>query len=304
MISKNLYGLQVTTKTLLPDLHLVSGEITDIEEQAVSGTTSMDIFRGRYLQKERVAIKVMRSVQAHVYTKRRFYREGRIWDSIYNIDRGKYILPFYGFGEDRDSRPFMVSPWQENGNALSYVRQNDEKVNYKQMITGIAEGLKVLHMLMQPPIVHGDIKAENIFINSEGNPLIGDLGLSQMIDDLTDIRFSPSPDAANLYRWVAPETYIQSESVSLSSDIYSFAMTVLELFTHQYPFSKIRHPPEVIMRVTRGQRPPQPEEARVIERGLDDDMWKLLTECWDHNPSARPTIEEVLERLLKLKSLS
>ncbi|KAF9256247.1 kinase-like protein [Marasmius fiardii PR-910] len=296
-ISKNLHDIQASTKTLLPNLHLVSGEITDIEEQAVSGTTSMDIFRGRYLQKEKVAIKVMRSVNADENTKRRFAREGRIWDSIYNIDRGKYILPFYGFGEGRDSRPFMVSPWQENGNALSYVRENDEKVNYKQMIRGIAEGLKVLHMLMQPPIVHGDIRAENIFINSEGNPLIGDFGLSKMMEDMTNTPFTQSNGVANLYRWFAPEIYIGSGSVSLSSDIYSFAMTVLELFTHQYPYSKIKHPPEVVLVVARKRPPPQPKEARVIERGLDDDMWKLLIECWDHIPSARPTIEEVLTRL-------
>ncbi|KAF9268622.1 kinase-like protein [Marasmius fiardii PR-910] len=191
----------------------------------------------------------------------------------------------------------MVSPWQENGAALSYVRENDEEVNYRQIITGIAEGLKVLHMLMQPPVVHGDIRAENILINSQGDPLISDFGLSKMMEDMTNTPFTQSNGVANLYRWFAPEIYIRSGSISLSSDIYSFGMTVLELFTHQYPYWKIKHPPEVVLVVARKRPPPQPKEARVIERGLDDDMWKLLIECWDHIPSARPTIEEVLDRL-------
>ncbi|KAF9256250.1 TKL/TKL-ccin protein kinase [Marasmius fiardii PR-910] len=296
-ISKNLHNIQASTKTLLPNLHLVSGEITDIEVHPVSSTITADVFRGCYLHRETVAIKVLRSVKPDEKTKQRFSREVRIWECIYNIDRGKYILPFYGFGEGSDSRPFMVSPWQENGNALSYVRENDEKVNYKEMITGIAEGLKVLHSLMKPPIVHGDIRAENIFINSEGNPLLSDFGLSKMTEEMTNIPFTQSAGVADLYRWFAPEIHIGSGSVSLSSDIYSFGMTVLELFTHQYPFSKIKHPSEVVLVVARGRKPPQPKEARVVERGLDDDMWRLLIECWDHIPSARPDIEEVLERL-------
>ncbi|KAG7090219.1 hypothetical protein E1B28_011820 [Marasmius oreades] len=299
-LSQNLHDLQVTAKTLLPNPHLVSGEITDIEERAVTGTTSMDIFRGRYLHKERVAIKVLRSVSVDEHTTRRFGREVEIWKLIFEIDHGKYILPFYGFGQGGDLRPYMVSPWQENGNALSYVKKNDATVNYKQMIIDIARGLRVLHVLMTPPVVHGDVRAENIFVNSQGNPLIGDFGLSKMVEDMTNTPFTQSNGVANLYRWFAPEVYIGEGSVSLACDIYSFGMTVLELLTHQHPYPKIKHPPEVVLNVANGRTPPRPGESRVVERGLNDEMWGLLVQCWNRTPSARPSIEEVLEKLESL----
>ncbi|KAG7100268.1 hypothetical protein E1B28_002041 [Marasmius oreades] len=300
-LSQNLHELQVKEKTLLPNPQLVLGrEITDIEEQAVSGTASIEIYRGRYLQKETVAIKVLRLVSVDEDTKRRFRREAEIWNSIYKIDNGEYILPFYGFGQGEDLRPFIISPWQENGNALSYVQKNDATVNYKQMIINIAKGLKVLHVSMTPPVVHGDIRAENIFIDSKGNPLIGDFGLSKMVQDMTNTPFTQSDGVAALYRWFAPEMCLGEGLMSPASDIYSFGMTVLELLTHQHPYSKIKRGYEVVEHVRSGRPPPKPKETRVVERGLDDKMWELLVECWNRTPSARPEIEEILKRLESL----
>ncbi|KAF9257179.1 kinase-like protein [Marasmius fiardii PR-910] len=297
-ISKILHDLQTSEKTLLPNLHLVSGEITDVENQAVYATASMDIYRGCYLHREKVAIKVIRVVNANEKTDRRFRREGEIWKCIYNMDHGRYILPFYGFGQGIDLRPFMVSPWQENGNALSYVKENDMRVSYKQMIIDIAEGLKLLHTLVKPRrVVHGDIRAENIFINSQGNPLIGDFGLSKMVDDMTDTPFTQSNSAANLCRWFAPEVYTEEGIISFASDVYSFGMTVLELYTHEYPYSKIKHPQGVVLVVAKGQTPPRPNDAEVSRRGFDENIWKLLLECWSPMASARPTITDILERL-------
>ncbi|KAF9255574.1 hypothetical protein L218DRAFT_950664 [Marasmius fiardii PR-910] len=82
-------------------------------------------------KKEKVVIKVMHSVNADENTKRHFSKEGRIWDSIYNINCGKYILLFYGFGEG------------------ILVRRTTKRPITTRMIRGITEGL---NMLMQPPI--------------------------------------------------------------------------------------------------------------------------------------------------------
>ncbi|KAF9256249.1 kinase-like protein [Marasmius fiardii PR-910] len=293
--ASNLYELQVTTKTLLPNPQLVSGEITDVEERAVTGTSAMDIFRGRYLHRETVAIKVMRSLPANERIEKRFMREALIWERIYQIDHGRYLLPFYGFGHRGDLRPYMVSPWQENGNALAYVKKNDATVDYKRMITDIAQGMRVLHSFMKPPVIHGDLRAANIFIDSHGNPLIGDFGLSKMVEDMTQTSFTRSDGVDSLYRWFAPEIY--GGSMSLASDVYSFGMTILELLTHQHPYSQKKQPTDVVLEVIAGKIPPRPTEPRVVERGLDDVMWSLLVECWGRPPSVRPSIEDILKKL-------
>ncbi|KAJ8077720.1 hypothetical protein PM082_002153 [Marasmius tenuissimus] len=296
-LSQNLYQLQITTKILLPEPNLVSGEITGMETRAIAGTATVDVYRGRYLQRENVAIKVVRAVEGDEHTMRRFLREVQIWEKIWSIDQGQYILPFYGFSQVDEGRPYMVSPWQEKGTALAYVKKNDAQVDYRKLILNIAKGIHVLHCQMDPPVVHGDIQAANILINAEGNPLLADFGLSKMVEDMTSTPFTQSNGAANLYRWFAPEIYIGNGAVSLASDVYSFAMTILELLTHNQPFAQFKHPPEVVLSVANGRNPKRPTDAKVKERGLDDNLWTLMEECWNRTPSARPGIDEVLEKL-------
>ena len=70
--------------------------------------------------------------------------------------------------------------------------------------------------------------------------------------------------------------------------------------TGQQPFAHIKRTPEVLIRSTQGERPKKPEGADALEmakRGLDDNLWQLLEECWDQNPKKRPNIHQVLERL-------
>ena len=70
--------------------------------------------------------------------------------------------------------------------------------------------------------------------------------------------------------------------------------------TGEHPFSHITRTPEVLIRSTQGERPLRPsglDADVIVERGLDDNLWQLLTECWDQDPQKRPKIQEVLARL-------
>jgi hypothetical protein len=64
--------------------------------------------------------------------------------------------------------------------------------------------------------------------------------------------------------------------------------------THELPFSYVRNGTEVVIRTQRGEKPRRPEDPRVKERGLDDELWALLQRCWAEKDE-RPSINEIVE---------
>ncbi|THU97858.1 kinase-like protein [Dendrothele bispora CBS 962.96] len=292
-LSRNLYRLQLHCNEILSGIRkeLFTGNLP------YSGTQYVDIYRGTYLQCGEVAVKVMRSTSFNEHSLRRFNREVKVWAKIWKVDRGRHIVPFYGHGTDDRPIPFFVSPWQPNGNARSYVQSRDLGAEeYRQMIKNIALGIEVLHS-MSPPIVHGDINATNILINSQGQPLLADFGVSQMLQDVNGVPLTQSGGMSHAPRWFAPEVWTDGGKLSSMSDIYSYGMTVLELFTHEKPYADIRHTPQATLLASKGTCPKRPSAAEVIGRGMDDNIWTLLTQCWSLRPEARPKIQAVLDEV-------
>lgn len=100
----------------------------------------------------------------------------------------------------------------------------------KHWIKEILKGLKYLHE-HDPPIIHRDIKCDNIFINSlDGTIKIGDLGFSCMMKETYAKSFLGTPE------FMAPEVY--KGKYGLKADIYSLGMCVLEMVTLEKPYKE------------------------------------------------------------------
>ena len=81
----------------------------------------------------------------------------------------------------------------------------------------------------EPPIIHRDLKCDNIFINSHSGEIkIGDLGLS------TTIRESHTKSVLGTPEFMAPEMYEQKYGIEV--DIYAFGMALLEMLTREAPY--------------------------------------------------------------------
>ncbi|KAM1019578.1 hypothetical protein ACFX13_041654 [Malus domestica] len=111
----------------------------------------------------------------------------------------------------------------------------------------ILRGLAFLHS-HSPPIIHRDLKCDNIFINgNHGEVKIGDLGLATVMQQPTARSVIGTPE------FMAPELY--EEEYNELVDIYSFGMCMLEMITFEYPYSECKSPAQIFTKVTSGIKP-------------------------------------------------
>jgi len=71
----------------------------------------------------------------------------------------------------------------------------------------------------------------------------------------------------------------------------------LQFFAGTVPFWDISNAYTVMFKVAHGERPPRPIGSLYMNRGLNDDMWKLMEDCWEHIPANRPTAYQIIYRL-------
>ncbi|KAG8690353.1 hypothetical protein FRC11_012201 [Ceratobasidium sp. 423] len=231
----------------------------------------------------------------------------------------KNVLELLGIAYYKDSLA-MISPWMSYGSTHDYIElyPDANRLHTVRRNTGnqptmglsvlahlhplnqaiqVADGIAHLHRI---GVIHGNIKAQNVFVSQEGVAKVAGFGQAIMLDE-RGVEFQPSgpgADLPNRARWMAPEQYKDSISTSRETDIYSLGM---EIVSHRVPFSEL-HVYAVPAAVCIEKKIPTfPSEIKAMgQRGLT--LWDLLRKCWDHNPKQRPTANEVLRELRKVAS--
>ncbi|XP_022878088.1 receptor-like protein kinase HSL1 [Olea europaea var. sylvestris] len=96
-----------------------------------------------------------------------------------------------------------------------------------------AEGLSYLHHDSVPPIVHRDVKSNNILLDADYGARVADFGVAKVVDVNGKGTRSMSVIAGSR-GYIAPE-YAYTLRVNEKSDIYSFGVVILELVTGKLP---------------------------------------------------------------------
>ncbi|XP_016443096.1 putative serine/threonine-protein kinase WNK9 isoform X1 [Nicotiana tabacum] len=181
----------------------------------------------------------------------------------------KNIMKFYTSWVDPSNRNINFVTEMFTSGTLRQYRLKHKRVNIravKRWCRQILNGLLYLHS-HDPPVIHRDLKCDNIFINgNQGEVKIGDLGLAAIL------RKSHAAHCVGTPEFMAPEVY--EEEYNELVDIYSFGMCILEMVTFEYPYSECTHPAQIYKKVISGKKPDSlykvkdPEIRQFVEKCL------------------------------------
>lgn len=99
----------------------------------------------------------------------------------------------------------------------------------KRIAFGTAHGLEYLHEHCNPKIIHRDMKAANILLNEDLEPVLGDFGLAKLMD--TKVTHVTTQIRGTMGH-IAPE-YLSTGKSSEKTDVFGYGITLLELVTGQ-----------------------------------------------------------------------
>ncbi|KIO29025.1 hypothetical protein M407DRAFT_228667 [Tulasnella calospora MUT 4182] len=224
----------------------------------------------------------------------RFERQINLWRTLNHPN----ILALYGWCYI-DPDICLVTPWLENQDARNYLARGNVSDEHKLQITiEIAQGLKYLHGRR---LLHADVQPSNILIDKDGHAKLGDFALAKALD--SNERTSPtsqsSCDLASL-RYQPPEV-MQEEDVTPAADIYSWAMTFLEIASGAQPFPTHTNVPRLLNLIRKALVPILEDYPSTLFATYPQ-LWTLLSSCWNQEPTARLSAADLLQSLNQLKS--
>ncbi|KAG8950371.1 hypothetical protein FRC04_007813, partial [Tulasnella sp. 424] len=290
----------------LPDP--LEGTLTTEKLMARGGYS--DVYRGIWTRPNAgpisVAIKRVRRAyvtpeaedegENHGRFERRIKREVVVWQAAKHAN----ILEFYGW-KTIDGDSMLVSPWCENGNLNQYISNHPELTDVQKLnlLHDAAQGLAHLHSLEQP-IIHGDVKPENIVITNEIKGVLCDFGVSRVVTSL-GIRTGLTSDGqcAGTVGFQAKELQDEHAQPTPMCDVYAFGGVILATMSGKAPFHKKlnigrRGFAATVVAIYQDETPTPVDHPELPE---SDRLWRLMEACWNPKPYQRPNMRALCDSL-------
>ena len=180
-----------------------------------------------------------------------------------------------------DNCPYLVMPYCANGSVSRRVGKMSEDEIWK-FVLDVSNGLAFLHSL-QPPIIHQDIKPDNILITSDGRYVISDFGISRSMRTKMS-KSANDMSSSGTIAYMGPERFSEKPVVVLASDIWAFGMTLYELMNGDILWEGMGGCVQL-----NGARMP------IIDTRFSVALANLVTSCLAAETWDRPTAEQIHE---------
>ncbi|KAG9011922.1 LRR receptor-like serine/threonine-protein kinase fls2 [Tulasnella sp. 427] len=166
------------------------------------------------------------------------------------------------------------------------------------------EGLVYLHEFEGNPIIHLDIKPENILVTNEGEAEVCDFGYAKLLGE-EETGYTTSPNPGGTYPYMAPEVLDGEEWKNLTpaADIFAVASTLLLILSGQPAWYYIQSKARLIRAISEAITPTRGNYSILGPEAAVATLWDLLRTCWKQAPEDRPPAREVLAMLRSIQEM-
>ncbi|MCO5550891.1 hypothetical protein L7F22_004385 [Adiantum nelumboides] len=185
----------------------------------------------------------------------------------------------------------IVTEFLPRGSLYRLIHRSNSQLDERRrmrMALDVARGMNYLHN-STPVIVHRDLKSPNLLVDKNWVVKVCDFGLSRMKHST----FLSSKSTAGTPEWMAPEV-LRNEPSNEKCDVYSFGVILWELATLQQPWAGM-NPMQVVGAVGFQQR------TLDIPDNMDPVIVRIIRQCWQSDPAARPSFAEIMTALKPLQ---
>ncbi|KAJ3008100.1 UNVERIFIED_CONTAM: hypothetical protein HDU68_003229, partial [Siphonaria sp. JEL0065] len=218
------------------------------------------------------------------------------------------IIHVWGYSEGKDEHnitvPMMVMDRMEMTLLDRITCNTTDRPTMEQRglwLLQIARAFVYLHGKC-PPIVHKDLKPNNILIGFNNIAHLSDFGLSRPQQGARVYDYGNQLRHGQVL-FTPPEAFSPVFHSHTSYDVYSFGMTAYFVISGEPPFYHgIATPDNVRYWVCEGKRPLRPKVMEEDEvGGIPDFWWSLIEDCWKQESMERISFVEVVQRIQTYK---
>ncbi|MDR2971549.1 MAG: serine/threonine protein kinase, partial [Bacteroidales bacterium] len=175
--------------------------------------------------------------------------------------------------------PYLIMPFCERGSASKFIGKISEEQAWR-FLHDVAAGLAHLHE-QEPPIIHQDIKPDNILMDNQGHFLITDFGISAKAR--STLRRSVG-EVKMTVAYTPPERFAKNTIIK-ASDIWSLGATLFELLEGDVPFFDMLG----------GKAQLDNAEIPEMDEKWSPELKKIVTLCLQKETWDRPTAAQLEE---------
>lgn len=198
------------------------------------------------------------------------------------------IVQVYAAGEDHGTHYFAME--FVDGESLHTRLKRKGRIEPAEALAICAHVATSLnHAWQKARVIHRDIKPDNIFLSSDGDVKLGDLGLAKSV--IGDSSLTRTGASMGTPYYISPEQAHGEANIDFRSDIYSLGCTLFHLLSGETPYTASNPMAVMIKHITQ----PPPDITKMWPE-CPAPIAPLLARMLAKDPSERPQSYEELVR--------